>query len=73
MMIAAMIPEKSAIRPQVTALRDFCDAYAAEVDGKDVERGIRGAACHAAHAADKRVGTVLLHCINHQSVGPAAA
>ena len=56
MMIAAMIPEKSANQAAGDGVARFRDAYAAEVHGKDVERGIRGAACHAAHAADERVG-----------------
>lgn len=51
----------------------FGDAYAAEIDGQDVEGGIGGTAHHAAHAAYKRVDSELLHRINHQSVGSAAA
>ena len=50
----------------------FRDAYAAEVDGKDVERGIRGMRATQLMRPTKE-SAVLLHCINHQSVGPAAA
>ena len=68
-----MIPEKSAIRPQVTALRVLVIPYTAEINGQNVECGVRSSAYYATHTSYKRIGSQFFHRIDHQSVGTATA
>ena len=70
--MAAIIPEKSAIKPQVTA-SGFTDSDAAEVNGKDIESGVRSSAYYATHSAYKRIRSHLFHRVNHQPIGTATA
>ena len=67
------MPDKVRYQAAGNSITGFRNAYTAEVNGKYIERCIRSAACHATHAADEGVGAILLHCINHQAIGAAAA
>ena len=49
------------------------DAYRAEVDGQDIECGVRRTLENARQASYERVGTIGCHGINHHTAGTRAA
>ena len=48
------------------------DAHATEVDGKNIEGGIRRTLEDAAQTTNKRIGTIGGHCVDHHASCPTA-